>query len=109
MGLDVIYGDTDSIMINTNSRNFDEVFKLGNKVRRNKGWGVTRSEGEEGYVSCSLLLTYNYTKYINSFVLKFSTQLCNAGFFKIVELKLITWKCCELEIDIYFMLTVKSV
>lgn len=33
MGLDVIYGDTDSIMINTNSRNFDEVFKLGNKVR----------------------------------------------------------------------------
>ena len=39
MGLDVIYGDTDSIMINTNSRNFDEVFKLGNKVLRNKGWG----------------------------------------------------------------------
>lgn len=33
MNLEVIYGDTDSIMINTNSTNLDEVFKLGNKVR----------------------------------------------------------------------------
>ncbi|XP_060755721.1 DNA polymerase alpha catalytic subunit isoform X2 [Neoarius graeffei] len=33
MSLDVIYGDTDSIMINTNSSNLDEVFKLGNKVK----------------------------------------------------------------------------
>ncbi|XP_028815477.1 DNA polymerase alpha catalytic subunit isoform X2 [Denticeps clupeoides] len=33
MNLDVIYGDTDSIMINTNSTNLDEVFKLGNKVK----------------------------------------------------------------------------
>lgn len=32
MNLDVIYGDTDSIMINTNSSNLEEVFKLGNKV-----------------------------------------------------------------------------
>lgn len=31
-GLDVIYGDTDSIMINTNTTNLDEVFQLGNKV-----------------------------------------------------------------------------
>lgn len=34
MNLDVIYGDTDSIMINTNSKSLEEVFKLGNKVRR---------------------------------------------------------------------------
>lgn len=34
MNLDVIYGDTDSIMINTNSKSLDEVFKLGNKVWR---------------------------------------------------------------------------
>lgn len=34
MNLEVIYGDTDSIMINTNSRSLEEVFKLGNKVRR---------------------------------------------------------------------------
>ncbi|CAH1781279.1 unnamed protein product [Owenia fusiformis] len=33
MGLDVIYGDTDSIMINTNSTDIEMVFKLGNKVK----------------------------------------------------------------------------
>uniref|UniRef100_A0A3Q3JG07 DNA polymerase n=1 Tax=Monopterus albus TaxID=43700 RepID=A0A3Q3JG07_MONAL len=33
MNLDVIYGDTDSIMINTNSRSLEEVIKLGNKVK----------------------------------------------------------------------------
>ncbi|XP_045711924.1 DNA polymerase alpha catalytic subunit isoform X2 [Phyllostomus hastatus] len=33
MDLEVIYGDTDSIMINTNSTNLEEVFKLGNKVK----------------------------------------------------------------------------
>ena len=32
MGLDVIYGDTDSIMINTNSNDLVEVRKIGNKV-----------------------------------------------------------------------------
>ncbi len=32
MGLDVIYGDTDSIMINTNSTDFDHVISLGKKV-----------------------------------------------------------------------------
>ncbi|XP_049604706.1 DNA polymerase alpha catalytic subunit [Syngnathus scovelli] len=33
MNLEVIYGDTDSIMINTNSRCMEEVMKLGNKVK----------------------------------------------------------------------------
>ncbi|KAH9369594.1 hypothetical protein HPB48_011512 [Haemaphysalis longicornis] len=33
MGFEVIYGDTDSIMINTNSRDFKEVLKLGNKIK----------------------------------------------------------------------------
>ncbi|XP_066519942.1 DNA polymerase alpha catalytic subunit isoform X2 [Hoplias malabaricus] len=33
MNLDVIYGDTDSIMINTNSTSLEEVMKLGNKVK----------------------------------------------------------------------------
>ncbi|GIY42768.1 DNA polymerase alpha catalytic subunit, partial [Caerostris extrusa] len=33
MGLDVIYGDTDSIMINTNQMELDEVMQLGNKVK----------------------------------------------------------------------------
>jgi len=34
MNLEVIYGDTDSIMINTNSREFGDVMELGQKVRR---------------------------------------------------------------------------
>ncbi|ELW48287.1 DNA polymerase alpha catalytic subunit [Tupaia chinensis] len=33
INLEVIYGDTDSIMINTNSTDLEEVFKLGNKVK----------------------------------------------------------------------------
>ncbi|CAG5130361.1 unnamed protein product, partial [Candidula unifasciata] len=33
MNLDVIYGDTDSIMINSNSTDLDLVYKLGNKVK----------------------------------------------------------------------------
>lgn len=33
MNLEVIYGDTDSIMINTNSKSLEEVYKLGHKVR----------------------------------------------------------------------------
>ncbi|XP_067669020.1 DNA polymerase alpha catalytic subunit-like [Haliotis asinina] len=33
MNLDVIYGDTDSIMINSNCTDLDQVFKLGNKVK----------------------------------------------------------------------------
>ncbi|GFT37342.1 DNA polymerase alpha catalytic subunit [Trichonephila clavipes] len=33
MGLDVIYGDTDSIMINTNQTEMDDVMQLGNKVK----------------------------------------------------------------------------
>ncbi|XP_021372053.1 DNA polymerase alpha catalytic subunit-like [Mizuhopecten yessoensis] len=33
MNLDVIYGDTDSIMVNTNCTDLDVVYKLGNKVK----------------------------------------------------------------------------
>ncbi|CAL1297484.1 unnamed protein product [Larinioides sclopetarius] len=33
MGLDVIYGDTDSIMINTNQTELEDVTQLGNKVK----------------------------------------------------------------------------
>lgn len=32
MNLEVIYGDTDSLMINTNCREYEEVFKMGHKV-----------------------------------------------------------------------------
>ncbi|KAH9514082.1 DNA polymerase alpha catalytic subunit, partial [Bulinus truncatus] len=33
LNLEVIYGDTDSIMINTNSTDLDQVYKVGNKVK----------------------------------------------------------------------------
>ncbi|KAK6620720.1 hypothetical protein RUM43_011015 [Polyplax serrata] len=33
MNYEVIYGDTDSIMINTNCTNYDEVFVIGNKIK----------------------------------------------------------------------------
>ena len=33
MNLDVIYGDTDSIMINSNSIDYDEVSKLGKEIK----------------------------------------------------------------------------
>jgi DNA polymerase alpha subunit A len=33
MNFQVIYGDTDSIMINTNCLDYDQVFKIGQKVR----------------------------------------------------------------------------
>lgn len=32
LNLDVIYGDTDSLMIDSNSNDFDQVLKLGQKV-----------------------------------------------------------------------------
>lgn len=32
MNYDVIYGDTDSIMINTNSTDYDQVMAIGAKV-----------------------------------------------------------------------------
>jgi len=34
LNYEIIYGDTDSIMINTNSKDYGEVFKIGNKVSR---------------------------------------------------------------------------
>ncbi|KAK7084492.1 DNA polymerase alpha catalytic subunit [Halocaridina rubra] len=33
MNFDVIYGDTDSIMINTNCMDYEQVFKLGHKIK----------------------------------------------------------------------------
>ena len=33
MNLDVVYGDTDSIMVNSKLRNFDEALQLGKKIK----------------------------------------------------------------------------
>lgn len=34
MNLEVIYGDTDSIMINSNSTDYNSVFKLGAQIKQ---------------------------------------------------------------------------
>merc|ERR1711962_1038240 len=34
MNLDVIYGDTDSVMVNTNSNDYEEVFRLGREIKQ---------------------------------------------------------------------------
>lgn len=34
MNFDVIYGDTDSIMINTNCTDYGQVFKIGHKIKQ---------------------------------------------------------------------------
>lgn len=44
VGLDVIYGDTDSIMINTritDPQDYDKVLQLGNKVKSEVSWKLT--------------------------------------------------------------------
>ena len=47
LNYEVIYGDTDSIMINTNSTDLDEVQKIGNRVSP-----CNQCTGD-GYVVCS--------------------------------------------------------
>jgi DNA polymerase alpha subunit A len=56
-GLQVIYGDTDSIMINTNSTAIEEVMKLGGEVKRqvNKRYRMLEIE-IDGIFKCMLLL-----------------------------------------------------
>ncbi|ORX75533.1 hypothetical protein BCR32DRAFT_210201 [Anaeromyces robustus] len=54
---DVIYGDTDSIMINTNTDNLDEVKKIGNKIKKDVNDKYNLLEIEiDGYFRKMLLL-----------------------------------------------------
>ncbi|KAL3848220.1 hypothetical protein ACJMK2_019093 [Sinanodonta woodiana] len=57
MNLDVIYGDTDSIMINTNCTDIDQVIKLGNKIKAevNKLYKLLEID-VDGIFKCMLLL-----------------------------------------------------
>ncbi|XP_067948026.1 DNA polymerase alpha catalytic subunit-like [Watersipora subatra] len=62
MGLEVIYGDTDSIMINSNSNDFEEVYKLGNKVKSevNKTYRLLEIDIDGVYKSMLLLKKKKY-------------------------------------------------
>ena len=55
--MQVIYGDTDSIMINTNSTSLEEVMKVGGEVKRqvNKRYRMLEIE-IDGIFKCMLLL-----------------------------------------------------
>merc|ERR1712157_49399 len=62
LGLDVIYGDTDSIMIYTDSVNYSEVLQLGNKVKLavNKLFSQLEIEIDGVYRSILLLKKKKY-------------------------------------------------
>ncbi|XP_053313313.1 DNA polymerase alpha catalytic subunit isoform X2 [Spea bombifrons] len=62
MNLEVIYGDTDSIMINTNCNNLEEVFKLGNKVKSeiNKSYKLLEIDIDGIFKSLLLLKKKKY-------------------------------------------------
>jgi len=62
LGLDVIYGDTDSIMINTNSEDVKEVRKIGAKVKAevNKLYRLVEIEIDGIYKSMLLLKKKKY-------------------------------------------------
>ena len=62
MGHDVIYGDTDSIMVNSNMENMDEVFKIGNKVKSevNKYYKTLEIDIDGVYKSLLLLKKKKY-------------------------------------------------
>ncbi|KAJ8309966.1 hypothetical protein KUTeg_011831 [Tegillarca granosa] len=62
MNLEVIYGDTDSIMVNTNCTDMETVFKLGNKVKSevNKLYKLLEIEIDGVFKSMLLLKKKKY-------------------------------------------------
>ncbi|CAF0773863.1 unnamed protein product [Adineta ricciae] len=73
MNYDVIYGDTDSIMINTNSTDYDQVMAIGAKIRNEINRQYKSVEiGIDGVFKCMLLLKKK--KYAALIVEKSPTQ-----------------------------------
>ncbi|CAF3355969.1 unnamed protein product [Rotaria sp. Silwood1] len=73
MNFDVIYGDTDSIMINTNSTDYDQVMGIGTKIRNEINRQYKHIEiGIDGVFKCMLLLKKK--KYAALIVEKTPTQ-----------------------------------
>ena len=62
LGLDVVYGDTDSIMVNTNSNNLSEVMQIGQSVKKevNKRYRLLEIEIDGVYKSMLLLKKKKY-------------------------------------------------
>ncbi|CAF3590618.1 unnamed protein product [Adineta steineri] len=73
MNYDVVYGDTDSIMINTNSIDYDQVMAIGAKIRNEINRQYKSVEiGIDGVFKCMLLLKKK--KYAALIVEKTPTQ-----------------------------------
>eukprot|EP01134_Creolimax_fragrantissima_P008271 CFRG8271T1 len=62
LNLDVIYGDTDSIMVNTNKKDLKEVLEIGNKVKKevNKLYRLLEIDIDGVYKSMLLLKKKKY-------------------------------------------------
>uniref|UniRef100_A0A1A9W2C3 DNA polymerase n=1 Tax=Glossina brevipalpis TaxID=37001 RepID=A0A1A9W2C3_9MUSC len=57
MNYEVVYGDTDSIMVNTNIIDYDQVFKIGHTIKQNVNKLYKQLELDiDGVFSCLLLL-----------------------------------------------------
>uniref|UniRef100_W8BG20 DNA polymerase n=1 Tax=Ceratitis capitata TaxID=7213 RepID=W8BG20_CERCA len=57
MSYEVVYGDTDSIMVNTNILDYDQVFTIGNGIKQSVNKIYKQVElGIDGVFSCLLLL-----------------------------------------------------
>ncbi|XP_054745886.1 DNA polymerase alpha catalytic subunit [Anastrepha obliqua] len=57
LNYEVVYGDTDSIMVNTNILDFDQVFTIGNGIKQSVNKMYKQVElGIDGVFSCLLLL-----------------------------------------------------
>uniref|UniRef100_A0A1B0BBM8 DNA polymerase n=1 Tax=Glossina palpalis gambiensis TaxID=67801 RepID=A0A1B0BBM8_9MUSC len=57
MNYEVVYGDTDSIMVNTNITDYDQVFKIGHTIKQNVNKLYKQLELDvDGVFSCLLLL-----------------------------------------------------
>ncbi|XP_030374617.1 DNA polymerase alpha catalytic subunit [Scaptodrosophila lebanonensis] len=57
MNYDVVYGDTDSLMVNTNITDYDQVFKIGHSIKQSVNKMYKQLELDiDGVFSCLLLL-----------------------------------------------------
>ena len=62
MGLEVVYGDTSSIMINSNTTNYAKTMQIGNKVKQeiNKHYRLLEIDIDGAYKSLLLLKKKKY-------------------------------------------------
>ena len=90
MGLEVVYGDTDSIMINSNSDDYKYVMQLGNKIKReiNKHYRLLEIDIDGAYKS---LLLYKKKQYAALAVETKDNELVTKTVFKELDIVRCDW------------------